>query len=292
VFNDTKTGASERAKFHWKNRKLDGPSETIYVIEAADKTKPALKDAFLKEIYYPPASKILMASNLLVRERAAGMGKNVTIMQLEKRNRGYNSTMVWSDAGKADSFDDATHYYVPLSGYTSLGKVSDVKILHEHLNDSKVFTGTIYGVRKADMDFIKTQPNWVNVDVMVAERLTKLGHSDVMSLVKQALDLKEFFEYNVISRIKKDSPYKLMYDTFKDVKVADVVQRSSLVFLCNTYQVKTQANIDPSVLITKYKEEVHQLRQRYPLMKSLTKYTVIDSDLAEYINLIDESKGI
>jgi len=293
VFNDTKIGASERAKFHWKNRKLDGPTELIYVVEAADKTKPVLKDAFLKEIYNPPESKILMASTLLVRERAAGMGKNVTIMQLEKRNRGYNATVVWGDAGKADSFDaGTTHYYVPLSGYASLGKVFDVKALHEHLNDSKVFTGTIYGVRKTDMDFIKTQPNWINLDVMIAERLTKLGQSDVMGLVKQAVDFKDFFEYNVLSLIKKDSPYKLMYDTFKDVKVVDVVQRSSLVYLYNTYQVKTQANIDPSALIIKYKEEVSQLKQRYPLMKSLTKYTVIDSDLAEYINLIDESKGI
>jgi len=295
VFNDTKIGALERSKFHWKQRKLDSHSETIYVVEAADKNKPVLKDAFLKEIMNPPESKILQASSLLMRERAGSMGKNVTILQLESRTRGHygNTTMVWGDAGKADAFDEATtFYYLPLSGYTSLGKVSDVKTLHQHLDKSNVFTGVIYGVRKSDMEFITTQKNWINIDTMVTEKLSKLGQADVMGLVKQAIDFKEFFQYNVYKLIKKSSPYNVLHETFKDVKVSDPKQRHSLEFLCNVYNVTTQANVDPSKLIVKYKAEVHALKQRYPLIKSLSKYGVEDTDLAEYINLIDNSKGI
>ena len=293
VFNDTKTGALTRSKFHWKNATMNSHSEVIYVIEAADKSKPVKKDLFLKDIMNPPESKILKASDLRMRERAANMGKNVTILQLTSRSRGYNSTMVWADAGKADTFDKSTtFYYLPLSGFSSLGKVNDVKVLHENLNNSNLFTGTIYGVRKADMDFILTQNNWVNIDTMITGKLTKLGQADVMGMVKQAIDFKEFFQYNVCKLIKKDSPYKVLHETFKDVKVTDPKQRHSLEFLCNAYNVTTQANIDPSKLIAKYKDDINALKKRYPLIKAVSKYSVDDADLAEYINLIDNSKGI
>jgi len=119
-----------------------------------------------------------------------------------------------------------------------------------------------------------------------------LGQQDIMGLVKQAIDFKELFQYNVQSMIKADSPYNTLYNTFKDVEESDPGQRHSLENLCKTYQVTTQANIDPSKLIDKYRQEVRVLKKRYPLINALSKYSVESADLAEYINLIDESKGI
>ena len=299
VFNDTKVGALERAKFHWKNTKstTNHYQSNVYVIEAADKNKMVEKVAFLRELMMPPANHILKASDLLEKERASGIGKNVTIMRLEEGRRNSwrdRGQMVWRDAGKADSFDASdTHYYLPLSAYKSLGTVDDIKSLEGHLRTSGIFTNEIYGVRKSDLEWVKAQKNWVSLDEFVVGKLTQLGQSDVMGLVKQSIDWKELFQYNAMKHVTNpNSPYLMLYNTFKDVKESDQRLRQSLEWLCRQYKVTTSSNIDPTTLIDKYSKEVVEIKQRYPLMKNLSKYNVEGKDVAEYINLIDQTKGV
>jgi hypothetical protein len=298
VVNDTKVGALERAKFHWRATKMDTHSNNVYVIEAADKNKPVKTSAFFKAISSPPTDKIHKASDLLEKDRAQGMGKNVTIMHLvEGARRGrWNSTtpMVWHDAGKADSFDSTeTYYYLPISGYKCLGIVDDVKELHNHLNRSGIFTKTIYGVRKTDMDWVKLQKNWINLDEHIKEKLSQMGQSDVMGLVKQAIDWKEIYQYNAIKHVTNpNSPYIVLFNAFKDVKVEDSSRKTNLEWLCKKYSVQTQSNVDPSKLIDKYSKDVLELYGRYPLLKRISKYSTEATEVAEYINLIDEKKGV
>lgn len=299
VINDTKVGATERAKYHWKNSKNTTSSHqsTVYVIEAIDKTKPFNTKAFFAELASPPEAKILLASSLLEKERASGIGQNVTIMRLEEgRSRGWNvrAEMVWRDGGKASGFDSkTTYYYLPLSGYQCLGTVEDVKELEIHLRKSGMHTGHIYGVRKTDIEWVKTQKNWVNLDEHIKDKLAKLGQADVMGLVKQSIDWKELFQYNAHKHVKnKNSPYVVLFNTFKDVKEADQTMRQSLEWLCRQYKVATSTNVDPTTLIDKYNKEVEAIKKRYPLIKGLSKYSTESAELAEYINLVDESKGI
>jgi hypothetical protein len=298
VINDTKVGATERAKHHWKNTKnLDSYTSVVYVLEAADKSKPVLTNAFFTALSNPPASKILQASSLLEKERASGIGQNVTIMRLEEGSRrGYNerAPMVWRDGGKAGSFDATqTYYYLPLSGYKNLGTVEDVKTLEVHLRKSGIYTQDIYGVRKGDIEAIKSQKNWVNLDEHVKGKLAKLGQADVMGLVKQSIDWKELYQYNAIKHIEnKSSPYMVLFNTFKDVKESDQKMRQSLEWLCRQYKVATSTNIDPATLIDKYNKEVEAIFKRYPLIKGISKYSTESADLAEYINLIDTKKGV
>ena len=269
----------------------------MYVIEAVDKTKPVRTTSFFTELSGPPASKILKASSLLEKERASGMGQNVTIMRLEEgRRNGWRDrgTMVWRDGGKANSFDaKQTYYYLPLSGYKNLGIVENVKDLEIHLRTSGIYTSDIYGVRKGDLDWVKTQKNWVNLDEYVTGKLAQLGQADVMGLVKQSIDWKELYQYNATKHIaNKSSPYIVLFNTFKDVKESDKSLRQSLEWLCRQYKVATSSNIDPATLIDKYDKEVETIKQRYPLMKSLSKYSIEGKDVAEYINLIDQTKGV
>ena len=298
VINDTKVGATERAKFHWKNAKSKTHSNTVFVIEAADKNKPVLTGLFFNSLMMPPEGQIFKASDLLEKERASGMGKNVTIMHLvEGARRGrWNSSvpMVWHDAGKADTFDNkTTYYYLPLSGYQCLGQYADVKELHYHLQKSGLFTDTIYGVRKTDIEWVKLQKNWVNLDEHIKGKLSKLGQNDVMGLVKKAIDWNELYQYNAVKHvIDTNSPYVKLYNVFKDVKAEDQTRKTSLEVLCRNYKVQTQANIDPSSLIDKYAKEVENLYSRYPLLKRISKYSTEAVELAEYINLIDEKKGV
>lgn len=298
IINDTQVGATERAKYHYRNTKDEKGSVTVYVIEAFDKTKKVNTKKFFKDLKNPPQNQILNASSLLEKPRAeGGMGKNVTILTLvEKSSIGSwgrdNKRIVWTDAGKAADFDtNTTHYYVPLSGFTSLGKTGDVKSLRYNLIKSGIHTGSIYGVRKGDMEYIKLQKNWVNIDDMVTEKLTKLDTSHIMGMVKQAIDFKDVYKYNVTSKvINHNSPYVKLYNTFKDVKSVDSTRQISLESLARTYDVKTTGS--PVDLIEQYTKEVEALNTRYPMLKYATGYSVNEEDLVEYINMIDTQKGV
>jgi len=297
VFNDTKVGSLERAKYHWKNSKSDTHQSNVYVIEPADKSKMVEKVAFLTELMMPPTNRIFKASDLLEKERAGGMGQNVTIMRLEEgRSRGWRDRgqMVWRDGGKATSFDATeTYYYLPLSGYKNLGIVEDIKSLEGHLRTSGIFTHEIYGVRKGDLDWVKTQKNWVNLDTFVTEKLAKLGQADVLGLVKQSIDWKDIYQYNATKHVSNPhSPYLALFNTFKDVKETDHKVRQSLEWLCRQYKVATATTVDPATLIDKYTKEVEAIYKRYPLIKSISKYNTEGVHLAEYINLIDQTKGV
>lgn len=293
VFNDTSIGALERSKFHWKNRKME-VSETVYVLEAADKNKPMLKDAFLKEIMNPPSKQVVMASSLMKKERKSTLGKDVSILYLTERSRGSwgdIKTTVWADAGNVDTFSATeTHYYLPLSGYQSLGKVSDVKTLYMYLKSSGIFTKTVYGVRKADMEFIKLQKNWINIDTHIEAKLSKLDTKNLMGMVKHAVDFKNIIKYNVSNLISKDSPYNKFNEIFSEITETDKNQQAGLEFLCRAYGVNV-SSIDPVDLINKYKKEATEIKNRYPLLRELGSYTD-RAAIAEYINLVDEKKGI
>jgi hypothetical protein len=218
-------------------------------------------------------------------------------MRLEEgRSRGWRdrAEMVWRDGGKASAFDSKqTYYYLPLSGYKNLGTVEDIKQLEIHLRKSGIYTDHIYGVRKTDIEWVKTQKNWVNLDEHIAGKLAKLGQSDVMGLVKQSIDWKELYQYNATKHIANtSSPYLVLFNTFKDVKESDQTMRQSLEWLCRQYKVATSTNVDPATLIDKYNKEVEAIFKRYPLIKSLSKYSTEGADLAEYINLVDTKKGV
>ena len=302
VFNDLKVGSLQRAKYHWKNT-AGLPEASVYVIERADRKLPIKKDEFLKDLMNPPAKLSMMASTLLAPERAASLGKNVTILKLEARDVSrsrWNSEkkMVWAPAGKAEDFDKKTvHYYLPVKGFQSLGLVDDVKSLHTHLKNSEVFTGTVYGVRKADIEYIKTCKNWVNLDNHIVDVLSKLGSENVMSLVKQSVDFETFFKYNVTTLISATSPITLFIDEFKDVKLPKSNDyRHSVEFLCQAYKITTAKNEDPTALIKKWKEVVSGLYKRYPMLSFMDTYRSGGRErtlaIADYVNLVDSIKSV
>ena len=301
VFNDLKVGSLQRAKYHWKNT-AGLPEASVYVIERADRKLPIKKDEFLKDLMNPPAKLSMMASTLLAPERAASLGKNVTILKLEARDISrsrWNSEkkMVWAPCGKAEDFDKKTvHYYLPVKGFQSLGLVDDVKSLHTHLKNSEVFTGTVYGVRKADIEYIKTCKNWVNLDKHIVDVLSKLGSENVMSLVKQSVDFETFFKYNITSLIDATSPIMLFINEFKDVKAPKGGDYQRAVqFLCQAYKITTAKNEDPTALIKKWEGVVKDLYQRYPLLKHLDGYDRHSNRrqaIADYVKLVDAAKPV
>jgi hypothetical protein len=299
VINDTNVGALERAKFHYRTTKPDN-SATVFVLDKIDKIKPMNTKAFFKAICNPPAERISQASALEKKERAdSGLGKNVTILCLQERGSGgyyRQREMVWRDAGKADSFDDAqTYYYLPLSGFEVQSKhgMADVKQFYNDLKDCGL-TGlktTIYGVRKGDIEFIKTQKNWINIEDHIVSVLSKpIDNKLVMSLVLQAVDNFNLLSYtsNIVNAVTNpNSPYvKLVsqFEGFEKIKYSDL----SLKRLCNRYA--PGVTFSPEAQVQKFTDECATISKRYPLLAYLR--SAPNTEVAEYVNLIDTQKGV
>jgi len=171
-----------------------------------------------------------------------------------------------------------------------------VKMMHKYLNDSGVFVDTVYGVRKADIDYIKGRKNWIDLDKHVVDVLSKLGSENVMSLVKQSIDFNSFAKYNITKLIDAKSPYAKFVNEFKDVQAPKGAEYQRAVqFLCNAYNIKTITNEEPIALIKKWEGVVKDLHNRYPMLKHLESYrnpnNSLTGDVAEYVKLIDATKG-
>jgi hypothetical protein len=301
VKNDTKIGASARAKFHWNNTKFEKDAhhyQTVYVLNKADKNKPAKFDEFLKAVRNPPAS--LFASELMQKERAANSlgGKNVTIMQLGERGYGgyyREKEMVWKDAGKADSFDDnQTYYYLPLKGFEVQSEHGsfDVKQFYSDMKECGVGAAKvdIYGVRKGDIDFIKTQKNWVNIELHLSKVLKVVDHKLMMSLALQAIDSYNLINYNdsiVKAVTNPKSPYLnlvMQFKGFDKVKYSE----ASLRRLCGRYA--KDVKFSPEAFVQKFVNEASAVSERYPLLQYLR--SAPNKEVAEYVNLVDTQKGV
>ncbi len=301
VVNDLKTGATERAKFHYRYTKSDVYSRTVYVLDKADKTKDMDLKGFFDAIHNPPANRQFKASALLEKPRSAGIGKNVTIMKLERRGgSGYRRSdddMVWRDAGKADSFDNKeTYYYVPLVGFQmqSTKGYYDAKKFHADVTSlPNLFKGEIYGVRKSDLDWVKTQKNWINLEEHIEKVLNGQNNAKLMnSVVKARIEDHNLFDLSVGALMlieNPNSPYLKLLLEFKGVDTfkGDQYNLSSLFA-----KFAPNANLSPEALINKYNQEFSAVARRYPLLSRLNSYRTDASEIAEYINLIDAKKGV
>ena len=300
VINDLKTGAGERARYHYKEIGCDVYSRAIWILEKADKTKAMNTAAFFAAIQEPPTARRFAASTLQQRERE-NMGKNVSILKLERRggsgHRRDEQEMVWRAAGDTSKFvATETYYYVPLSGFTMLSAkgYTSGKELHDDVKSlSGLYNGEIYGVRKSDIEEIKKKPNWKNFEDYVVDKLNAKDNSKLlMSLVKSSLERSDMFGYNnrsIVGGIDANSPYAKLVTVFEKVDK----------FQGNRYNIDRlfrkfapTANLSPEALVTKYQKEVDEVNRRYPLLSKLSTYRVEASDIAEYVNLIDAKKGI
>jgi len=300
IVTDTKVGAFERAKYHYRQNKQEVHTRNVFILEAADKNKPMNTKAFFKAIMNPPKANIMVASSLDKKERKdSGLGKNVTILCLQERgNGGYykEREMVWRDAGKADDFSATeTYYYLPLSGFeiqSDFG-MSNVKEFYNDLKECGLggIRQTVYGVRKSDIEFIRTQPNWVNIEQQIVNVLsTPIDNKLAMSLVLQAVDNFNLLSYNsnIVNAVtNQNSPYTKLVSQFKGF---DKIRYSelSLKRLCNRYA--KGVTFSPEAQVQRFTDECATISKRYPLLAYLR--SAPNTDVAEYVNLIDTQKGI
>ena len=307
VINDTKTGCAERARYHFREAGTDHYSRNIWCLEKVDKTKDMDIKAFFAAIHEPANDRRIAASALNKPEREK-LGRNVTILKLERRGgSGYrraDDDMVWRDAGDTSKFpekdmlgNDITYYYVPLSGFMMEGTkgYSSGKDMYDDVKSLKgLFVGEIYGVRKKDIEDIKKKPNWKNFEDYIAEQLAKRDMSKMlMSLVLNNLDNANILQFNnrdiVMFIENRDSPYAKFVNAFKGVDKFSG-SRYNIERLFRNFA--PDKSLDPTALQTKYNNELSEVNRRYPLLLSLSTYRVSANVIAEYVNMIDQKKGI
>lgn len=309
VKNDLKVGALSRAKYHWRqaqNKGVELPNKgyqhTVYVMSPATKGHPMDTVGFFDAIHNPPATQILQASDLLQKERkdsAGGMAANVTIMSMQKRGYGgyhRERELVWKDAGKVTEFCDTnTYYYLPLKGFevqTTGVSIPNMQTFTSMVTESGIpgLHGIdIYGVRKSDIDYIRKQKNWINVQDHIRAVLAKVDAQMIRACALKLIDLNKYFRYNsdIAKLLPATSPFIKFVEQFKGL-TKDGINRASLERLCKDYATP----VDVDSVLQSVKDEVTAIRDRYPLLSSLRDYDINALAVAEYINLIDNTKGI
>lgn len=301
VTNDTAIGAYTRATYHWR-RATDLPklgSYSVYVLQAANKDKAMNTNKFFAALQGPQQFRILKASALLKKERAErapAEERSTETVSIVKMAQKYNSRddVGWDNAGIAANFDTTkTYYYIPLKGYTPLGKVDDVKRLYRSMQDcgiTNVSSLAVYGVRKSDIEVIKTQKNWVDLEEHLTQVLNNLTPDSVTNLVLNSLDNSNIVRYNtaIVSAVtSKKSPYLKLVNKFKDIQRVSY-RDSAIRFLLNTFA----PTVEIQSLVEAVKTEINAVSTRYPLLANIRNYDYCSPEIAEYINLIDKSKGI
>ena len=305
VANDTRVGALSRAKYHWRNAEAKGIklpgigySTNVYVLSPAVKGRVMDTIGFFAELRQPPATQRMVASELMEKDRktgTAGMGANVSILRLGQRGYGgYHKEreLVWKDAGKANAFDNSeTYYYLPLSGFSVISNGPTIQNMR-HFNDMVTESGVpglqgigILGVRKTDIEYIKTQKNWINVQDHIRTVLAKLDPKIVKQCALKQIDANKYFRYNkdIVKLVSPNSAYSKFLAQFKLVDNV-TVDKYSLEKLCRDYATP----VDVDTVVQGLTDELTAIRNRYPLLSSLRDYDINADAVAQYINLIDK----
>jgi hypothetical protein len=270
----------------------------VFVIEAADRTKPALTSEFFEAIKQPPAQQIHQASELRAPERAERrkINKDTTILHLERRNAGKwhsrysDNELVWREDDRLSAFDgQQTYYYVALSGYEVISSYSplDVKSLIEDINAANLFGSliTLYGVRKADLAEVEKRPNWQRLETAVERQLTNIPEPVMLSYVKtQAKGLSEVLKQvdRVATQLPAQHPLTVLIDSY--ARVTSSANLSALGRVLKQFKCEHVADA-----IKQSARAVEDLIDQYPLLVSLIAPKA--EAVVDYVNLIDARKA-
>lgn len=296
VKTDTKVGALERAKYHWRNNNQEEYENMVFVLEAFDKKRPALYDKFLESIFDPP--NVLLSSSLNEKQRVKNES-NISILKLETHYRkwGYRGEKVtWKKVGCISDFDQSqTYYYLPISAFSFTNKQNkkiDVKVLQNYMKNCGISTLNvdIYGVRKNDVENVKSQPNWINLEDLIEKEIKSVLSKNLLEIVAKTLDYRNFACYNnnIITNVNQGSPYIAVTEKIKGRDFNNFFNANFISCICDLFDIPCDIKKIKQELIDEHKN----LLSRYPLLEGISPYNTNYVAIAEYINLIDKAKGV
>lgn len=298
--NDTKIGALERGKYHWKVNKKDITTarSEVYIASAADKTKPVLFDKFMQDLKNPPRQCKVSSWSVKPREIvAAASARDVAVLRLDDKHSGYwrnNHEKVWRDAGRADSFNSATtYYYLPMNGYKLETVYGDAesKDLAVSILQCGLRTGvsTVYGVRKTDLAWVKSQKNWVNLEDHIVSLFKTLSADTVAGMalsLYNRLNHSMTISSSLLGKIDRaDSPFVVAARTFENVQAMEYNPHQTEV-LVRRYAINGAK--DPMFEAKKIVDRVTSAFKKYPMIQMVDLSYANEQIIADYINMVDE----
>ena len=191
-----------------------------------------------------------------------------------------------------DSFDASqTYYYLPLSGFQLVDlhpglSVSDWADLDK--TGIPNLPSTIYGVRKSDIDAVKLQANWVNLKDHVTDAVAKLTPKDIHHVLLKYVDCPKPMQYNV-DIVKHVDPNSVYTKTVEELNMTRKSGRYEKYTLATVLR-KFNSPIDVEVVLESIKNKVVELNTAYPVLRHLS--SAGNTEIADYINLVDNSKGV
>jgi len=304
VIQDIKRGTIENSRYHFRqDSNKNRVSHCVFVLLQKDPNKPMKTKEFFDAIHNPPERNKFLASALEKKpKKDVKLGKNVKTLRLDKKywRRGRAPLRVtWNDAGNIENMDKSkTYYYLPLSGYQVMSKYgfSNAHALYPmfmRCGIPALDDITIYGVRKGDIDFIKRQNNWVNIEDYLSNLLVSVDERTINHLKYEIAENENWLSYkDYKTRLikNKKSPYLLhVKQTEKGSRTArNYFDLDKAKNLCDIY-VKDNINSYYSKL-KNFVDDCATINKRYPLLKNISGADNIE--VAEYINLIDSVKGV
>lgn len=288
-------GGLEHAKYHYKETATTTKTTTcVYVLSPVKSDNPVLFDKFFEDIYNPPNSCIIAGSDMIEKPRES-REKNayiVTAMKLTTTSAYRNKNYVWEPVQDIKALDKSKkYYYIPVKGYIPIHHdnypLTDIKELLEDIKSCGMSTlsnvDTIYGIRKADIDEVKTMKNWINIQDHLVSAITSVDVDSLIgSYAKRTLSSNLFNFGESVAKIVNNESSDYVKFMAKCKNASGTMDTHSLSKLCKIYG----GNITTDTFMQKITTQIKDFTTKYPLLEHID-YKAKHQFIAEYINMID-----
>jgi hypothetical protein len=280
-----------RAKEHFKSQYKD--ERRCFLISAVDPVQPVDFDGFAEFIHSPPEERFLDVADLNkpVRKKNA---EKISILRVDYDRYSQKCTWQGMQLQVADMDLNETYYYVPIKGFqgtTKAGKHLDVKAacsLMRRCGVEKLEESKVYGVRTADLETVRGLSNWIQLDDLIDEVLNSYKADDFLGLVLSWVDNNKqdlYYDTTSMEQLDPKSPMRLLHNKLPE----SPVHGSREVFDLASY-FDGEHNLKE--LEEEAKEEIAALRDRYPMFALIRGRVSDDPAVIEYIQIVDQQKGL
>jgi hypothetical protein len=247
-------------------------------------------------MHNPPESFIINGDDMDVkpREERAKRDAVVTALRLSSAHHYQNKSYIWEPYDNINLLEKTkTYYYIPLKGYAPICDekypIVDVKDLLSDISKSGISeltsVTTIYGIRKADLEYVKSMKNWVNIQDHLVDTIKNVNvDSLVGSYARKTLNSNVF---NICDKICNHitDPNSLYLTFIKKCKNShNQMDTYAMRRICSVYGT----NVTVDTFTDKILKEINEFTKKYPLLQFID-YKAKEQDVAKYINLIDQT---
>lgn len=288
VLNDTKIGATERAKYHWANTTdvRFGRNDTVFVLDKFNDTYDY--EAVLKDLGNP--STVIKASELMEKPRAK-TAKVVKKDDIEVSVLTYNHHDDWKwDRKFANELGlAAQYYYVKAKGYELVSEKSGSNVV-KFINKAS-YLGLNVGrnvivIREGDADLLKKFKNLVNLEEAVIQHL-KDNHGEILKRKLALCAYSYYAEYNLNcinhAELVEEHPIRVLRGMFGE-HINDASTTNTSWEMLKEYGLIGSA-VDQVNELDEFVKT--QIAGKYPMLSQVYEYRVNRSVCTQYVKFCD-----